>query len=383
VLGYWRFKLNICILTSSFPSRPDDHLQAPFLIDFINELTRRGHRIFVFTQERVGEKIEFLEEVKVEWFYWMGYEKPLINLNPFNPVDLVRIIHLFWMGQRAVIPFVKENKIAACLALWVLPAGYFANYVYRKTGIPYSVWALGSDIYRYGKHPFLYPFMKRIVQEARGVFADGFDLSRQVEERFGKRCAFLATTRKFNPPPNEPNKPDKPYHFLFVGRLEKVKGIDLLLRAIALLKKEDLNFHLTVVGKGAMEEWAGSFSKQEGIEDKVTLTGALSDPSLVSLYQSSDCVVIPSRSESIPLVFSEALNFRKELIVTDVGDMGELGRHYGVADVVPPEHPVALKEALKKRLKSQKSSMKEEKRGELLKLFDIGTSVDRFLKDYV
>ena len=56
-----------------------------------------------------------------------------------------------------------------------------------------------------------------------------------------------------------------------------------------------------------------------------------------SLYESSDCVVIPSRSESIPLVFSEALNFDKELIVTDVGDMGMLGRQYGVAWVVPPE----------------------------------------------
>jgi len=319
----------------------------------------------------------------------MGSQKPLVKLNVFNPPDLVRIISLFWKGQEAILPFVKENKIAACLALWVLPAGYFSNYVYRKTGIPYSVWALGSDIYRYGKNPFLYPFMKRVVMEARGVFADGFDLTRKVEEQYKRKCEFLATTRKFNPPPNEPdklnvpNELNKPYHFLFVGRLEKVKGIDLLLRAIALLKKEDLNFHLTVVGKGGMEEWAGSFAKQEGIEDKVTLTGALSNPSLASLYQSSDCVVIPSRSESIPLVFSEALNFSRELIVTDVGDMGELGRQYGVADVVPPENPVALKEALKERLKSQKSSIKEEKREELLKLFDIRTSVGRFLKDYV
>jgi glycosyltransferase involved in cell wall biosynthesis len=92
-------------------------------------------------------------------------------------------------------------------------------------------------------------------------------------------------------------------------------------------------------------------------------------------------VVIPSRSESIPLVFSEALNFGKELIVSDVGDMGMLGREYGVAEVVPPENPVALKEALKKML-SRKGSQKGEKREELLKLFDMETSVDRFLEDY-
>jgi glycosyltransferase involved in cell wall biosynthesis len=394
VIGAWLLEidLNICILTSSFPSHPDDHLQAPFLIDFIHELRRRGHRVFIFTQDRIGEKKEFIEEVKVKWFHWMGSHKPLIQINPFSPLDLVRIISLFWRGKEAVVPFVKENKIAACLALWVLPAGYFSNYVYRKTRIPYSVWALGSDIYRYGQNPFLYPFMKRVVQEARGVFADGFNLAQKVEEQFKRKCDFLATARAFTLPlnkPNEPNEPDKlnkpnkPYQFLFVGRLEKVKGIDLLLQALALLKVEHFNFHLTVVGKGSMEEWAENFSRLKGLKDRITFTGALSDSSLASLYQSSDCVVIPSRSESIPLVFSEALNFNRELIVTDVGDMGELGRQYGVADVVPPENPVALKEAIKKKLQSQKGSVNKEKREELLKLFDIETSVDRFLKDYV
>ena len=390
VLDYWRFILNLCILTSSFPAHPDDIVQAPFLIDFIEGLRRREHQVSVFTQDRNGAKKEFLEGVNIKWFPWMKSKRPLVQLNPLNPLDFVRTGSLFWMGQKALIPFVKENKIDLCLALWVLPGGYFANYVYRKAGIPYSVWALGSDIYRYGKNPFLHPLMKRIIFEARGVFADGFDLARRVEERFGRKCDFLATTRRIPTFPHleggEPREyENNPYRFLFVGRLEKVKGIDLLLRATALLKEENLNFHLTVVGRGGMEEWAKSFLKQEGIEDRITFTGILSDLSLASLYQSSDCVVIPSRSESIPLVFSEALNSGKELIVTDVGDMGMLGRQYEVADVVPPENPVALKEAMKKKIESKDSGIGEsdEKREELKKLFDIETSVERFLKDYL
>ncbi|MGZ3495264.1 MAG: glycosyltransferase, partial [Thermodesulfobacteriota bacterium] len=91
------------------------------------------------------------------------------------------------------------------------------------------------------------------------------------------------------------------------------------------------------------------------------------------------------RSESIPLVFSEALSFNKELIVTDVGDMGTLGRQYGVAWIVPPEDIVALKEVMKKRI-ALKDNGKEErveaKKEELKRLFDIETSVERFLADY-
>jgi len=397
--------MNICIVTSSFPSRPDDTVQAPFLIDFIGELKKRGHRIFVFTQDREGDKEEFLEGVKIKWFPWIKSKTPLVQLNLFRPLDLFRIANLFYRGKTTLPAFIREKCIEVCLALWVLPSGYFANQAFRQTKIPYSIWSLGSDIYRYGKNPFLYPMMRRIIQEAKGVFADGFDLSKRIEERFGRKCFFLATTRTLpsSPPlfipPSSPlsregegglleggkRSTGKPYRFLFVGRIEKVKGIDLLLESMACLKEEALNVHLTVVGRGGMEGWARSFIQEKGLVGDVTWMGNISDETLASLYESSDCVVIPSRSESIPLVFSEALRFNKELIVTDVGDMGMLGRRYEVARVIPPTNVRALKEVMKERadLKDNGNRARNEARREELKqLFDIGTSAERFLADY-
>jgi len=170
-----------------------------------------------------------------------------------------------------------------------------------------------------------------------------------------------------------------------VGRLEKVKGIDLLLQSMALLMEEDLNVHLTIVGKGRMEEWAKVFIQKKGLGKRVSMVGNVSDPALASLYAFTDCVVIPSRSESIPLVFSEAIRFDKELIVTDVGDMGMLGRQYGVAWVIPPEDVIALKEMMKKRAESQGddgAGAEREKKEALKQLFNIETSVERFLADY-
>jgi glycosyltransferase involved in cell wall biosynthesis len=381
--------MNICIITSSFPSRPEDTVQAPFLVDFIKELKKRGHHIFVFTQDREGDKDEFLKGVKIKWFSWIKSKKPLVQLNPFRPMDFLRIVNLFYNGKITLPAFIRENRIEVCLALWVLPSGYFANQAFRQTKIPYSVWSLGSDIYRYGRNPFLYPMMRRIIQEAKSVFADGFDLSKRVEERFGRKCFFLATTRtieKMGPEkPKKPKKPESPYSFLFVGRIEKVKGIDLLIESMAHLKREVLNVHLTVVGRGGMEEWVRSFIKERDLGELVSWMGNVSDETLASLYESSDCVVIPSRSESIPLVFSEALRFNKELIVTDVGDMGMLGRRYGVAQVIPPTNVMALKEVMKKRAELRDNGNQERnetRREELKRLFDIGTSVERFLADY-
>lgn len=127
------------------------------------------------------------------------------------------------------------------------------------------------------------------------------------------------------------------------------------------------------------------FLKEQGLEEHVSWMGNVPDETLAFLYESSDCVVIPSRSESIPLVFSEALRFNKDLIVTDVGDMGMLGRQYGVAWVIPSENIMALREMMKKKVELQAKEKKAEdgaKREELKRLFDIETSVDRFLADY-
>jgi len=376
--------LNLCIITSSFPSHPDDFVQAPFLLSFIEGLKKRGHRAFVFTQKREGTTRQVLEGVQVNWFPWMGSRRPLVDLNPFNPWDVLRIESLFRNGKKALMAFLKENQIDACLALWVLPGGYFANHAYRRMEIPYSVWALGSDIYRYGKNLLLHGTMNRIIQEATGVFADGFDLSKEVEVLFQRKCFFLATARNLNKT-DRTYRTDPSYSFLFVGRLERVKGVDILLQSMDLLKEAKRDVHLTVVGTGSMERWARDFVAQKGLGEQVTFERNISDQRLASLYLSCDCVVIPSRSESIPVVFSEALRLDKELIVTDVGDMGMLGRQYGVARVVPPEDPVVLTERMGERVESRGREAVDSlgaKRDELKRLFDIETSVERFLADY-
>jgi len=380
--------LNICIITSSFPSNPNDFVQAPFLLPFVEGLKKRGHSVSVFTQERGGVEKAFWHGVEVNWFSWRGSQRPLVSLNPLNPRDGLRIGSLLHNGKKALLPFLKEYRIDACLALWVLPGGYFANHARRRLGIPYSVWALGSDIHRYGKNPLIGWMMNRIVQEAAGVFADGFELSKEVESLFGRKCFYLASTRtlKINRTPDptaETGPSNRKYCFLFVGRLEKVKGIDILLQSAAALSEKGKEFLVRIVGTGSREPWARDFVVRKGIGENVLFEGNVPDQRLTGLYLSSDCVVIPSRSESIPLVFSEALMLDKDLIVTEVGDMGLLGRRYEVARVIPPEDSAALEEAMGERIERGSRGRKDTaKRDELRKLFNIETSVDRFLADY-
>lgn len=93
------------------------------------------------------------------------------------------------------------------------------------------------------------------------------------------------------------------YHVLFVGNGYKRKGLDLLLDALALIKKEDV--HLSVVGKDKQLPQYLAKARKLGLSSKVSFYGQRSD--IRKFYQLSDCLVIPSFYDPFANVTIEAL----------------------------------------------------------------------------
>jgi glycosyltransferase involved in cell wall biosynthesis len=88
----------------------------------------------------------------------------------------------------------------------------------------------------------------------------------------------------------------------------------------------------------------------------VTIGGYADDATAVSYLSACDCVVIPSRMESIPVILSDALQMGKPLIVSDVGDMGELLRRIPAGIVVSPNDSKALCRAMFEMDKQDRST---------------------------
>ena len=97
--------------------------------------------------------------------------------------------------------------------------------------------------------------------------------------------------------------PRTAFHFLFVGHGYKRKGLDLLLRALSQLPKEDV--FLSVVGKDKRMEWYQSYADQLGIGDRVRFFGPQQDSR--PFYQLADSLVIPSFYDPFANVTVEAL----------------------------------------------------------------------------
>ena len=117
----------------------------------------------------------------------------------------------------------------------------------------------------------------------------------------------------------QPNKPV----ILWIGRLEELKGVDILIGAAAEIEEKD--FVVLIVGGGADADRLRPELKEEvknaGLEEVVFFRDAVSREELPLYYGASDAVVIPSYYESFGLVAVEAMASGRPVIASRVGGL--------------------------------------------------------------
>jgi D-inositol-3-phosphate glycosyltransferase len=139
-------------------------------------------------------------------------------------------------------------------------------------------------------------------------------------------------------------KPDD-HILLYVGRFEPLKGLDILLEAMAALKSVD-RLRLVIVGGDGENHFGHQSLKQRthelGISDRCLFTGPIEQMKLPPYYNSADMLVIPSRYESFGLVGLEALACGRPVVSTPVGAMAEQLREARAVRVISKISPQLL-----------------------------------------
>lgn len=350
--------MRLGIVTSSYPLSSDDTVNAGvFVRDVAQALARGGHEVHVLTPHKHG-RVEPSEYVTVSHIPWWGGAKDLASLSMQNPLNLLRFATLVTSGLWSVSRYAHVHRLDALLAMWAIPSGLFSWWTWRWLGIPYGVWALGSDIWARRKYPFGDRIVRRVLRDARFRFADGVQLAWDVEQLAGVSCAFVPSVRQLPASPANLCDPDlKPddTHFLFIGRYELNKGPDILIEAMRLLLDGGQSAHLHLFGDGSLKPQLRN--RIRGYERYIHL-GGYADPNTVVAYmRTCDWLVIPSRIESIPLIFVDALQMHLPVIAADVGDLGKLVRRFGVGKVVPPTDHVALAAAMQVVLSQPRAAL--------------------------
>ncbi len=154
--------------------------------------------------------------------------------------------------------------------------------------------------------------------------------------------------------------PPHPHRMLlFVGRIEPLKGIDTLLRALALLVEQRPKWWghvcLAIIGgdrRETRDQWSAEMKRlrrlqgELGIGELVTFQGSQDQRKLPVFYNASDIVVVPSHYESFGMVALEAMACGTPVIASDVGGLRYTVRHGETGLLVPQQDPQALAEKI-------------------------------------
>lgn len=195
---------------------------------------------------------------------------------------------------------------------------------------------------------------KKIIEKSDGVVASTQSIIKEIESSYTNFkvqkipiaiCPYGMPdySKNYVSPPNKER-----LKILFVGRLEKRKGIDILLEAAAVLINEYNHVDFHIVGSSSDKpnienNYRLEFEKEHpALSDRVIFHGKLSDEDLYEHYASCNIFVAPSRFESFGLIYLEAMIFSKAVIGCNVGGVSEVVEHEVSGLLADPDNVDAL-----------------------------------------
>ncbi|WP_343123533.1 glycosyltransferase [Lysobacter sp. Root667] len=166
-----------------------------------------------------------------------------------------------------------------------------------------------------------------MIRGATHRYADGVGLAREAERVAGTAVEFLPSSRIRSGRRIRPLNDAPPYRLMFLGRWHENKGVDLLLQALGMLDEETWSRigAVHIAGGGPLEERVRTGCECLVAQGRpVRLSGFLGRIEAEHMLAEADYLLLPSRVESIPLVFSDALKFGLPIIANPVGDLPDL-----------------------------------------------------------
>jgi glycosyltransferase involved in cell wall biosynthesis len=152
---------------------------------------------------------------------------------------------------------------------------------------------------------------------------------------------------------------------LYLGRIHKIKGIDLLIKSFNSFTKETNNAILVIAGPDAgYLRTLEKLAKELRIEKKILFTGPLYDMDKLEAYVDADVYVLPSIYEAFPVTLLEACACSTPVITTDRCGLADIID--GQAGLVVPYNENALCRALSLILGDEAMRQEFGKKGKLL-----------------
>ena len=132
--------------------------------------------------------------------------------------------------------------------------------------------------------------------------------------------------------------------FLFVGRIDRNKNVQLILQALSILERKvpNMKLELDVVGDGDEFPRLVSMARDLGVEDRVRFHGYVSNDKLRPFYEGATALILPSFTETLGQVVMEAFSVGTPVIGSNVGGIPDLVEEGRTGYLIDPHNVDSL-----------------------------------------
>jgi glycosyltransferase involved in cell wall biosynthesis len=347
-----------------------------FIVNEILELERQGTRVTIFALNppREGRFHEKLARVRADVHY-------LPNLTTHELLELLaakahelrgireRLTHAVWqVVESGDLERMKLVAKAVALQLWLRRADVAHLHAHFATS--------ATDVARLAAGFADLPFS--FTAHAKDIYCTESAIASLRERMLAAR--FVVTVCDANRSHLESIAPDARVHRIYngldldefrpssrtanavpeilgVGRLVPKKGFDTLLAACATLSGRGVPFRCRIVGAGPEQAALEAMSGSLGLNGRVSLTGPLANERVRDLMSGADVVALPARvagdgnRDALPTVLLEALALATPVVSTPVTGIPEIVGDGVAGELVPPDSPERLADALQRLLR--------------------------------
>ncbi len=306
------------------------------VVDLARGQVSRGHRVGLIADATTGGA---------------RAEALLAELAPELVFGVTRLAMSRQIGPRDLTAAAQVSRLAAEFDIHVLhghgaKGGAYARLARPQNGIQVYTPHGGSLHYRWSSPTgILYLALERVLMRRTDIFLFESAYGRDVFfAKIGKPDALTRVIHngvapaEFEPVAADPGAAD----LVFVGELRAIKGVDVLIKAIASLGRDGRPVTAVLVGEGPDRKAFLAEVAAQGLGENICFAGPMPARSAFALGR---LLVVPSRAESLPYIVLEAAAAGLPLIATRVGGIPEIfGPDDG--DLVPPDDVAGLAQAI-------------------------------------